>query len=166
MGIRQLEKNARVMDRWVVLHAFPYLRKSLRLGNTQGSLQSGMAGSESETRGRFCDGLSSSVVALYSVGPILTLHGRITAREYVRGQFMQFSKTTMPPFTQVELFSHCWTIMKVNFSIFLGRHSHHIWTWLNHCRQFWRLEWGRDSHLQRLWSNSKMFFKRNGMKFH
>jgi hypothetical protein len=40
-------------------------------------------GSNSETRGRFCDGLDSTVVVQYSVGPILTLHARITAREYV-----------------------------------------------------------------------------------
>jgi hypothetical protein len=34
----------------VVLHAVPFIRKSLRLENTQGSLQSGMPGSNSETR--------------------------------------------------------------------------------------------------------------------
>jgi hypothetical protein len=34
-------------------------------------------------RGRFCDGLGSNIVVQYSVGPIITLHGRITAREYV-----------------------------------------------------------------------------------
>jgi hypothetical protein len=26
-------------------------------------------------------------------------------------------------------------------------------------------EWGTDSHLQHLWSNLKMFFKKNGIKF-
>jgi hypothetical protein len=46
-------------------------------------MQSGMPGSNSETRGRFCDGLGSNIVVQYSVGPIITLHGRITAREYV-----------------------------------------------------------------------------------
>jgi hypothetical protein len=30
-----------------------------------------------------CDGLGSNIVVQYSVGPIITLHGRITAREYV-----------------------------------------------------------------------------------
>jgi hypothetical protein len=37
-----------------------------------------MPGSNSETLGRFCDGLGSNIV-----GPIITLHGRITAWEYV-----------------------------------------------------------------------------------
>jgi hypothetical protein len=51
-------------------------------GKTQGSLQSGMADSNSETWGRFCDGLGSYITAQYSVGLIVTLHGRNTAREY------------------------------------------------------------------------------------
>jgi hypothetical protein len=41
------------------------------------------AGYKSETLGRFCYGLDSNVVVQYSVGPIITLHGRISAREYV-----------------------------------------------------------------------------------
>jgi hypothetical protein len=52
-------------------------------GNTQGSIQSGMPDSNSEIRGRFCDGLGSNIVVEYSVGPFITLHGRITAKEYV-----------------------------------------------------------------------------------
>jgi hypothetical protein len=32
---------------------------------------------------RFCDGLGSNIMLQYSAGPIITLHGRITAREYV-----------------------------------------------------------------------------------
>jgi hypothetical protein len=36
-----------------------------------------------KTRGRFCDGLSSNIVVQDSVGSIITLHGRITAREHV-----------------------------------------------------------------------------------
>jgi hypothetical protein len=51
--------------------------------NTQASLQSWMPGSNSETWGRFCDSLGSSFVVRCSVGPILTLHGWIAAREYV-----------------------------------------------------------------------------------
>jgi hypothetical protein len=75
-------------DNWnrareVVLHAAPYVRKSLRLEDTQGSLQSGVPGSNTETQGRFCGGLGSNIMVQYSVGPIITLHGRITAREYV-----------------------------------------------------------------------------------
>jgi hypothetical protein len=42
-----------------------------------------MSGSNSETRGRFCDGLGSNIVVQYSVGLIITHHGRITAREYM-----------------------------------------------------------------------------------
>jgi hypothetical protein len=42
-----------------------------------------MPGSNSGTRERFCDCLGSNIVVQYSVGPDNTLHGRITAREYV-----------------------------------------------------------------------------------
>jgi hypothetical protein len=42
-----------------------------------------MPGSNSETREKFCDGLGTNIVVQYSVGPILTFHSRITAREYV-----------------------------------------------------------------------------------
>jgi hypothetical protein len=58
----QATGNACDMVRWVVLHAVSYIRKSLHLENTQGSLQSGMPGSNSETRGRFCDGLGSNIM--------------------------------------------------------------------------------------------------------
>jgi hypothetical protein len=56
----------------------------------------------------------------------------------------------MSPLTQLELFSHCFKSMKVNFNNFPGQHNHHIWTSLNHSGQFWRLEWGTDSHLKHL----------------
>jgi hypothetical protein len=49
----------------------------------QGSLQSVMPSFSSETQGRFCDCLGSNIVVQYSVGPIITLHGQITAREYI-----------------------------------------------------------------------------------
>jgi hypothetical protein len=75
--------NTSDIVRWVVLHAVPYIMKSLHLQNTQGSLQSGMLGSNIETRGRFCDGYGSNIQVQYSVCPIITLHGRITARDYV-----------------------------------------------------------------------------------
>jgi hypothetical protein len=32
---------------------------------------------------RYCDGLGSNIVVQYSVGPIISLHGRITEMEYV-----------------------------------------------------------------------------------
>jgi hypothetical protein len=66
-----------------LLHAVPYIMKRLSLKNTLGSVQSGMPGSNIETRGRFCEGLGSKIVVQYSVGPNITLHGRITAREHV-----------------------------------------------------------------------------------
>jgi hypothetical protein len=39
--------------------------------------------SNSETRERFCDGLGSNMAVQYSVGPVITFHGRITANEQV-----------------------------------------------------------------------------------
>jgi hypothetical protein len=42
-----------------------------------------MSGSNSKTRGRFCDGLGSNIVVQYSVCPIITIHVQITAREYM-----------------------------------------------------------------------------------
>jgi hypothetical protein len=56
--------------------------------------------------------------------------------------------------------------MNVNFNIFPGQHNHKIWTSLNGSDQFWRLEGRTDSHLQHLWSNFKMFLKKNDIKFH
>jgi hypothetical protein len=93
-----------------------YTRKGLRLENTQGSPQSVMPGCENETRRRFRDGVGSNIVVQYSVDPINTLHGRIPARGYVARLANQvhpmiqtlFLKTTMPPFTELELFSHGW----------------------------------------------------------
>jgi hypothetical protein len=42
-----------------------------------------MPDSNIETWGWFCEGLVSNIVAEYSVGPIITLHDRITERDYV-----------------------------------------------------------------------------------
>jgi hypothetical protein len=42
-----------------------------------------MPASNSETGGRFCDGLGSNIVVQYFVRSIITLHGRITAKDYV-----------------------------------------------------------------------------------
>jgi hypothetical protein len=107
------------MVKMVVLHAVSYIRKSLRLENTRGSLQSGMPGSNSETReGSVMVWAAVSWCSILLV-PLLPLHGRITAREYMdrvsdqvhpmfRYYFrttIQFSKT-MASSTQLELFSH------------------------------------------------------------
>jgi hypothetical protein len=40
-------------------------------------------GSNSGKRGRFYDDLDTNIVKQYSVGPSVTLHRRIAAREYV-----------------------------------------------------------------------------------
>jgi hypothetical protein len=53
------------------------------LENTRGILQSRIPGSNSETWGRFCDGLGSNIMVQYSVGPIITPYSRITVREYM-----------------------------------------------------------------------------------
>jgi hypothetical protein len=44
-------KCARDMVRRVILHAVPYMRRSLHLENTRGRLQSGVPGSNSDIRG-------------------------------------------------------------------------------------------------------------------
>jgi hypothetical protein len=59
----------------------PYIRKDLLLENAQGSLQSGMPCSNSDTRGRFCVGLGSSIAVQYSVDLIITLDEQNTACE-------------------------------------------------------------------------------------
>jgi hypothetical protein len=74
------------MVKWVVHHTIPYIRKSLHLENIEGSLQSRMPVSNSETWGKFCGGLGSNTMVQFSVGSIITLHARITAREFVHGQ--------------------------------------------------------------------------------
>jgi hypothetical protein len=121
----------------VVLHAVPYITKISRSENSQGSLQSGMRVSKSKTSGRFCHGLDRNIVVQYSVGPIITLHDRITAREYMDrlgNQVYPMIKTLFPnsdavfqednaSFTQPELSSHGLNFMKVNFNIFSGQHN-------------------------------------------
>jgi hypothetical protein len=58
-----------------------YIRRSLRLENTQGSLKSGKPGTNSETQGRSV--MVWAALSWYSASPIIALHGQITAREYV-----------------------------------------------------------------------------------
>jgi hypothetical protein len=54
---------------------------------TPGRLRSGeqpwKPGPNNATEGRFSDGLGSNIVVQYSVGPLITLHCRTTAREHV-----------------------------------------------------------------------------------
>jgi hypothetical protein len=69
------------MARRVIIYAVPYIRKSLHLEITQGSLQSGMPGSNSEAQERFCDGLNSNIVVQYYYPSLLNyckgVHGLI-----------------------------------------------------------------------------------------
>jgi hypothetical protein len=111
-----------------------------------------MPGSNSEIWRRFCDGSGSSIMVQYSLGPIITLDGRILQGNMWTGwiiaathdldviseQQCSFPRPTIPTFTHLELFSH--GLRNMNFSIFPGEHSHHIFTALNHSGQFWILE--------------------------
>jgi hypothetical protein len=99
-----------------------------------------MPGSHSETLGRFCDGLGSNIMVQYSVGPIITLHGRLTVRKYVDrlgNQVHPMIQTLFPnkdavsqddndPIHHLELFSYSLKSIKVNFKIFPGQHNHQI----------------------------------------
>jgi hypothetical protein len=78
-----------------------------------------------------------AAISWYSVGPIITLCGQITSKEYMDSWVircilwsncyfwttMQFSKKTMLPFTQLELFNHDLKSKKGSFNIFPGQHS-------------------------------------------
>jgi hypothetical protein len=66
-------KHPRDVVGWVVLHAVPHIRKSLRLVKTQGSLQSGMPGSNSETGGGSV--MVWAVISWYSIllAPLLPI---------------------------------------------------------------------------------------------
>jgi hypothetical protein len=90
-----------------------------------------MLGSNSKIQGRFCDGLGRNIVAQYSVGPIITLHDRITAREYVdrlgnqvHPMIQTFPNDTV--FQEDNAPIHTAGTINVNFSILPGQHTHHI----------------------------------------
>jgi hypothetical protein len=153
-------ERARDMVRWVVLHAVPYIRLSLRLENTQGSLQSEIPGSNSETWEGGSSVMVWTGVSWYSILLVLLLPFMAEllqgstwtdwlircipwSRRFFRTT-MQFSKTTAGT-VQSWFREH-----EGNFNIFPGQHSHQIWTLLNHSGLFWRLVWGTDSHLQHL----------------
>jgi hypothetical protein len=99
-----------------------------------------MPSSNSKTRGRFYDGLGSNIVVQYSVGPIITLHDLITAREYVDRVGNQvhpmipalfpnndpvFQDDNAPIHTAGTVLS--WVEEhEANFNIFPGQHNHQI----------------------------------------
>jgi hypothetical protein len=150
-------KRGRDMARRFVLHAVPYIRKRLCSKNTLGTLQFGMPGFSSETRGDSM--MVWAATPWYNILfvpslPFMAelLQGSMWAgwvvmcipwsRRYFRTK-IHFSKTTLPLFTQLELFRHGLKSMKVN--IFRAQHDHQISTSLNHSGEFSRLEWGTDS---------------------
>jgi hypothetical protein len=93
----------------------------------------------------------------YSVGFIITLHGRITAKEYVgrlgnqgHPMIQTLFPTTMPPFTQTGTVKSLFEEREGELQHLPDQHNYQIWTSLNHSGRFWRQHWGTDSHLQHL----------------
>jgi hypothetical protein len=89
-----------------------------------------MLGSNSETRGRFCDGLGSSIVVQYIVGPNVTLHGRITAREYVDrlgNQTQPMIQTLFPSMTQFSKMAIPPIHIAGTVQSWFEEHEHHLW---------------------------------------
>jgi hypothetical protein len=78
-------KHARDTVRWVVLHHSSLHQEEFTFGKypRNPTIRNAWFGSNSETKRRFCDGFGTHIEVQYSVGPIITLHGRITAREYM-----------------------------------------------------------------------------------
>jgi hypothetical protein len=131
-------KRLHVMVRWVIFHVVPYIRRSLHLKNTRGSLQSRIHCSNSETLVRFCVGLVSNIM--------VTFHGQFLQGtmwtgwiiRYIvgsKGYFQrtaEFFKVKMSSFTQLELFSYGLKSIKMDLNIIHGQYNHQSWTTLNH----------------------------------
>jgi hypothetical protein len=95
-----------------------------------------MSDSNSEKIGRFCDDLGSNIMH-YSVGPIFTHHGRITASEYVdrlSNQVHPMIQTLVPNnnalfqdvSAPIHTAGHGLKSVKVNFNIIPDQHNDHI----------------------------------------
>jgi hypothetical protein len=127
----------RDMVRCVVFHAVPYIRKSLCLENTQGSLKSGMTGSVPTVKHRGGSVMVWAAVLWYStlLVPLLPFMAELLEGSTWAGWVIRcihpMIQTLFPsndavfqddnaPFTQLELFSHCLKSMKVNLNIFPG----------------------------------------------
>jgi hypothetical protein len=167
------------MVRWVVLPAVSYIRKSVCYENLLGNLLSGMLGSNSETWERFCDGLGNNNMVQHSVGPLLPLMAELLqgstwtgwvircipwSKHYFRIT-MQFSKSTMPPFTQLKLFNHGLKSMKANFNIFPSQHNHHISTKRQKTRVSMGTEKQDSTHKNRMWEVDWNLISQNRVQY-
>jgi hypothetical protein len=151
-------KHARDMVRWVVLHDHPYISKNINVWGAPKEAYNSECLVPTMKHWRFCVGLGRNIVA------ICWSHYWSSWPNYCKGVGSQatpiiqtlFSKNNAVfqdnnvPFTQLELFSPGSKNTEVNFTTFPVQHNHQISTSLNHCGQFWRLEWGTDSQLQHL----------------
>jgi hypothetical protein len=152
-------KRARHMVSWVVLHAVPYIRKSLRFWGHPRKPTILNAWVQQYNTGEvlwwFGQQYRGTVFWWSHYYPLWPNHYKGTngRASHDFRTTMQFSRTTIPTFTQLELFSHGLKSMKVNFNIFPGQQNHQI-----------SAEWGTYSHLQHLQSNLKIFFKKIGIK--
>jgi hypothetical protein len=120
-----------------------------------------MPGSNSETRVRFCDGLGTNIAVQYSVGPIITLHGRINAREYVDRLGNQGHPTVQTLFPNNDGVSqednasiHTAGTVQSWFDEHEGELQHLPWPAqspdlknIEPLRSIWRLDCGRRSHI-------------------
>jgi hypothetical protein len=142
-------KSVRDMVRWVVLHVVPYIRRfafgepwKLTIWNPW--LQQWNTGGGSVMIWTAISWYSIQLVPLLPSTADLLQTSMVTgsvimcipwSRSCIRG--IQFSKKTMPPFTQMELISH---ITEPFWSVFETR--------------------GTDFHLQHLYSNLNMFLEK------
>jgi hypothetical protein len=119
----------------VALYAVPSIRKSLH------QIKSAIRNTWfQQWGGALCDGLGWNIMVQYFVCSIITLHGRITARECLdrlSNQVHPMIQTLFPkkdavfeddnvPFTHLELFNQGLISRKVKYNIFLGLHNNQI----------------------------------------
>jgi hypothetical protein len=121
-----------------------------------------------------------AAISFYSAGPIITLHGRITASDYVDISryhlhpkiqifsltLMQFFKMTIRQYTLPEVYSLSLKSMTIHFYNFPGQHIRQAYISSTHCGQFQIIRWEEDFlllHLSRSW---KMFLTKSGTIMH
>jgi hypothetical protein len=108
----------------------------------------------------------------YSVGHIITLHGRITAKEYVDrlgNQVYPMIQTLFPNndavFQDDSALIHTAATVQSWFEEHEGELQHLPWPSQSPLRSVLETRVRTDSQLQHLQSHLKMFFKKNGNKF-